>query len=248
MSSPKRFSKGVTNVPSNNTMGQLICPDPTLVVTYMEDFLTYDPNDWIITRSDVALPYNTAGGHVDSTELISDATDGILTVTLGAVDNNYAFFQAGDSSRATAGERFTTIVGKKLWFKARLKNEDADDNDFYAGLFIADTSPVASAPSDGIMFMNSDGAATMKGYIYSGSTTQGSNTSMGTTADDTYFTVGAHWDGVNAMYLYFNDNLVYTLDGFTPTTAELAPSFGIQNGSASAGVLSVDYICVVRER
>lgn len=52
MSSPQRFTKGVTNVSSDKTMGQLIVPDPISVQTFMEDFNKFVPGDWFITRID----------------------------------------------------------------------------------------------------------------------------------------------------------------------------------------------------
>jgi len=252
MPTPKRFSKGVTNVASDKTMGNLIVPDPTSVVTYMEDFFKFDPGEWITTRVATPTAYNTAGGHVEGYEQITDATDGVLAVVTTAGDDDYCFFQYGgadyDSSSDGPRETFTMIVGNKLWFKARLKCNDVDAADFYVGLFVTDTSPVASAPSDGLWFISDDGDAYLDAHLYSSSASQLSRTAIQSVSDDTYFTVGAYWDGVNTVQIFSNDIKRAEGTGITPTTTQLAVSFGIQNGSAAASTLSLDYLCVIRER
>lgn len=242
MSSPQRFSKGVTNVASDKTMGQLICPDPTLVVTHMDDFFKFDPGEWITTRSQSTY---TSESH----EKITDATDGILALTTTAGDDDYVFFQKGDSGAdGSVSEQFALVSGKKLWFRARMKCNDVDTADFYAGLFVTDTSPVASAPSDGLWFMSDDGDAYLDFHLYKSSASQLSSTAVATLLDDTFFSVGAHWDGVNKVQVFYNDGKVAEVTGITPTTTELAVSFGIQNGSAAASILSMDYITVIKER
>ena len=90
---PRRYTNGVTNVRSNNVMGQLIVPDPTSVVTYMEDFFKFDPGEWITTRSEAILTASDTG--TASYEQVSDATNGILTCVTNISDDDYVFFQYG---------------------------------------------------------------------------------------------------------------------------------------------------------
>jgi len=250
MASPVRYSKGVTNVSSGKTMGQLLCPDPTLVVTYFNDFFKFDPSEWITTRSE-STPAQTAT-HSNSYEQVTDATNGILACVTPALDDDYVFFQYGgaeyDATADAPRELFTMISGKKLWFKANLKCNDVDAADFYTGLFVTDTSPVASAPSDGLWFISDDGDAYLDFHLYKSSASQLSRTAMATLTDDTLFSVGAYWDGVDTVQVFYNDVLQAEGTGITPATSELTISFGIQNGSAAASTLSMDYICVIRER
>jgi len=248
MTSPIRYSKGVTNVASEKTMGQLLCLDPTLVTTFMDDFFKFDPGEWIATRNEAQLA-STNIGLAGSSEKIADGTDGVLACVTSILDDDYVFFQKGDSGAdGTVSEMWTMIAGKKLWFKAKLKCNDVDTADFYTGLVVTDTSPVASVPADGFWFISDDGDAYLDFHLYSSSASQLSRTAVATLTDDTFFTMGLYWDGIDTVHVFYNDRKVAAGSGITPTTTELALSFGIQNGSGAASTLSMDYLCVVRER
>ena len=45
MTSPVRYTKGITNADKNSTMGQLPIMDPTSIAVFMEDFLKFNPED-----------------------------------------------------------------------------------------------------------------------------------------------------------------------------------------------------------
>lgn len=243
---PRRYSNGVTNVASGTNFGMLGMPDPTKYLVLMKDFKRFDPGEWLITRSEPSWAQNDTVS--DSSEVIGDASNGVLTITTIAKDDAYAFFQYSGSSASTASETFTLESGKKLWFRFRLKNNDVDTADFYAGVFIADTSPVASAPSDGFWFISDDGDGYLDFHIYKSSASQLSRTALATLSDNTYFDAGMYWDGVDEVHVFYNDSVVAKGTGISPTTGELSLGFGIQNGSASASTHYVDYLCVVKER
>jgi hypothetical protein len=246
MSTPKRFAKGVTNVKSGTTMGNCIIPDPTSVAVWMEDFHKFDPGEWIVTRNETAPAY-TSIGLAGSSEKISDAQLGILAVVTAAADDDYSFFQKGDSGAdGSVSESWTLTAGQKLWFKARLKANDVDTCDLIVGLKAVDTTPLATH-TDGVWFQSDDGDAYLDFYSYSSSASVITDTNIGTIADDTFFTCGFYFDGNKHLYYYFNDEEVAQSTS-TNTTNEIAVTFGIQNGSAAASTLSMDYICVVQER
>ena len=71
---------------------------------------------------------------------------------------------------------------------------------------------------------------------------------VATIADDTYFTVGAYWDGVDTLEYFYNNSAVGKSESITQPTAAMAPTFGLQNGSAAAFILSMDFIAVIKER
>ena len=219
-------------------MGQLICPDPTQVITHMDDFLRFDPGDWFITR--------LATGATEGSETITDATNGILAVTPNNGDDDSIFMQwKGAQNVSTASELWTVEANKKLWFKARMKVEDTGDSDFHIGLQSADTTPLTS-PVDRLVFHSSDGDDYLDFSIYAGSASALSDIALATLVDDTWFTVGFYVSGGTMIY-YMNDQILGTTTVTFPTAA-MALTMGIRNGSASARTMSVDYTCVIKER
>ena len=92
MSSPKRFTNGVTNVASDKPMGQLLIPDPTSVHTFLEDFDVYTAADWTVTEVGVA------------TQALADGDGGQLLITNAAADDD-------SSSQQLTKEIFTLEAG-----------------------------------------------------------------------------------------------------------------------------------------
>lgn len=239
MSSPQRYSKGVTNVASDKTFGQCIIPEPASVVTFMEDFLKFDPGDWVITR--------VSTGATQGEDAITDATNGVLATYPNNGDDDSVFYQyKGDSGASTASEIFTLASGKKLWFRARLKISDTGDSDFIIGLQSADTTPTTS-PVDAILWKSDDGDDYLDFGVYAGSVATLTDAAVATIVDGTWFTVGFYWDGVDTLQYFHNDVKQGSSTADMPS-AEMTISFGVQNGSAAARTMSIDYIEVVRER
>ena len=85
MTTPNRFTKGVTNVGSSNTLGQLITVAPPEIHEWWDDFHRFDPGDWFITR--------IHEGATVGNETISDADGGILSFYPANADNDSTFFQ-----------------------------------------------------------------------------------------------------------------------------------------------------------
>lgn len=87
---------------------------------------------------------------------------------------------------------------KVLWHETQLNIGDADVGDVFVGLTIADTSPIAGAPTAGIWFIKATGAATANFLTTSASTST------------TVSNVATFEDGVNVRV------------GFTATTTHVA--------------------------
>ena len=233
-----RFTKGVTNVASDKTMGQLLVPDPTSVHVFMEDFNKFNPGDWVITR--------VHNGATAGSETISDADGGVLAFYPANADDDSTFIQyKATANVTTASEIFTLEAGKKLWFKARFKVSDTGDSDFTIGLQSADTTPLTS-PVDCITFQSDDGDDNLDFHVYNTSTSALSDTTITTLSDDTYLTVGFYYDGT--LRYFVNDAEVGSSSSLSVPTAAMTISFGVKNGSATARTMSVDYICVIKER
>ena len=246
MTSPQRSINGITNVKPSATMGQLIIPDPTSVHVFMEDFHKFNPGDWVTTRTETP---STAGTAVTAgAETITDATGGVLQVTLAGGDNDSAFFQwKGYDHVTTASEIFTLESGKKLWMRSRQKISNSGDSDFIVGLQSADTTPLTS-PVDNLIFKSDDDDDFLDFQVYKASVASLNDVAVATIADDTWFTSGAYWDGVDTLEYFYNNSAVGKSESITQPTAAMSPIFGLRNGSAAARILSIDFLCVIKER
>lgn len=226
------FPNGITNNTAQNCLGQMPQLDPTALHTYFDDFDTYVAGDWTVTETDAG-----------ATQTLADADGGVLLLTNTAADNDLVALQK-------KGESFTFTAGKETFFKARLKVSNATQSDFVIGLQITDTTPLAV--SDGVYFLKADDAATVDFKVVASSTATTAS-AIATLADDTYYTFAFYYDGVSYVNYYIGtDTLNPTYLGRSvvtnlPTT-ELTVSFALQNGSAAARTMSVDYIFVAKER
>lgn len=223
------FINGVTNVAETTVLGSYVAPDPTVAHTYFNDFDTYASADWTVTETQAG-----------ATQAIVDGDGGIIALTNSAADNDLNQIQL-------AKETFRLAANKKTWIKARFKVSDATQSDLLVGLYITDTSPVASKPSDGFFFQKLDGSTSLTFEVGINSTY--TSTTVGTMADDTYVEVGAYYDGSSKVDLYLNGNRVASSVSTNLCTDEdLAVSLAVQNGDGNARTLSADYILVSKER
>lgn len=230
MSTPKRYSAGVTNVASSDLMGQLIIPDLTSVYMYFNDFYRYSAPHWTITT--------TEDGAGSATEAIQDEKYGVLKLTNAAADNDLDFLQL-------AKESFAMESGKKAWFKARCKVSDKTESDFLIGLVDRDTTPLDA--SDGIWFQKDDDAATLDFRVAKADDTSIAS-AIATIVDDTYMVMGFYYNGKSTIEYWIDNEKKGTLAVDTMPTTELCPTFGIMNGEAVAKTMSIDYIMAITER
>lgn len=229
------LAQGITNVPEQTTMGGLVFPDPTRCHTWMDDFDGYVAAEWTITE--------TGSG----TRAVGNIDGGVLVITNGATDNNCNNLQWSGATNAATVETWKWEASKSMWFKARLKISDATESDLVIGLQITDTDPYDV--SDGLFFIKPDGSTTLTFRAEKNDTA--STVTTATLSNDTYFTCGFFWNAeIGALTVYYNDGAVGTLTSTSnfPDDEELTISFGIQNGTDAAAVLSLDYICVSKDR
>lgn len=232
------FIDGVTNAVDSTTLGSYTAPDPTINHTWFDDFDQYVAADWVISE--------TGSG----TRAVGNIDGGVLVITNAAADDDRNFLQWSGNTSATVVETWKWESGKAMWFKARLKISDATESDLVIGLQITDTAPLDA--TDGLFFIKADGSTTLNFRAEKNDTA--STVTTGTLANDTWFTVGFAYlpdlQGAPVMNVYFNDVRVGSLTTFTnfPDDEELTISFGIQNGTDAAKVLSLDYIFVSKSR
>lgn len=236
MSTPTRFTSGVSTTTKLNPLGDFGMPDPTKYHVYFNDFDTYVAGDWTVTETGTG------------TRALTDIDGGALLITNAAADNDRNEFQK-------VGESFLLTAGKRAFFKARFKVSDATQSDFLIGLAVTDTSLQGSVSgagvTDGIFFNKDDGDASLDVQCQKNATTgQTRAAAIATVADNTFLSVAWAYDGVDSVKYYVDDVHIGTLDGsstYLPDT-ELTVSFAMMNGEGVAKTMTLDYILAASER
>jgi hypothetical protein len=225
-----RFPYGVTNVGETNLFADMVQPDPTLFHTYWNDFDTYTAGDWTVTATGSTTQALTAGD------------GGLLLVTNSASDNDLVALQ-----KAPAAFSFT--AGKKSFFRCRFKVSNATQSDIVFGLQVVDATPLDV--TDGIYFLKADDATTVDFIVRKNATTGSTSASaVATMADDTYIELGWYYDGDATVSYEVNGSVLGSLSGSSAylPDANCTVSFALQNGSAAARNMTVDYVFVAKER
>jgi hypothetical protein len=179
---------------------------------------------------------------------------GVLDITSDAVDEGVALYQ----------NLGIQLSGKKFFMEARVKLEDADDNQVIIGLadLTATTNPedLWTTTPDFISFGNTvDGDATPVLKYDKDNGGPVTNTPTGTTFDFTdgvYHTIGLWYNGsssastTGALVAYF-DGVEATRAGTLaqiPDDLPLAPFFGFMLEDDATDVMSIDYFRYAIER
>lgn len=202
--------------------------DENAVATQFEDFFKYAAADWTVTAVGAGTRALIAG------------VGGLLAVTNAAADNDAAWLQVPT-------EEFKYVAGKRLQFTMRFKLSRVD-SDFMAGLYITDTDPIGGV-SDGIYFRKLAAEAGLS-LIVEKDAAESAAVVLTTIVADTWYIAEFYYDGADDKIKAFINRLPAGSVPLTnvPNDEEIALSFGHQNGSANAGVLTVDFIGVQQER
>ena len=224
------FENGVINRNAANLFGSMEQLDPTRYHTYWEDFDYFLAADWTIT------------GAGAGTQALADGDGGLLRLTTAGADNDAELLQK-------VGEGFTVeaVQNRKMYFRTRLQVDDATESDIGVGL--ADAPPVP-APTNGILFVKDDDDAELDILVRSGGATVASATNIATVVTSTFFTAEWYWDGIDRVYYGVDGTPLGFLDlsGLSLPVGELAPTFGVQAGQASALVGDFDYLMAAKQR
>lgn len=210
---------------------------PNRYFEYFDDFNAYIAANWILTE--------TAAG---STETIVTGNFGVLAftnVSAGAADE--ASIQWCGTAAAVVPQ-WTFDATKDFIMVVRFKVSDATNTGLIIGLAVADTTPVASLPANGI-FLNKVAASTsLLGNLRASAAS--STVTLGTMANDTYVTAAFNYSAATGYWQgYFNDVLIGSLTTSpTAPSVALAPTIGLLNATAIAHVLSIDYIHLAQQR
>lgn len=226
---PTNFPTGVTNVEEYAPLGNFLANDPTKMHVWFDDFDAYVAGNWTVTETQAG-----------ATQGIVDGDGGILALVNTATEDDLNQIQ-------WAKETFRLAANKKTWIKARFKVSNATQSDVLIGLYITDTDPVATKPTDGFYFQKLDESTSLT--FQCGINSTYTQTTVGTMADDTYVEVAAYYNGVDKIDLFWNGTRVASSVSTNLCTDEdLAVAIALQAGSANARTLSVDYLLVAKER
>src|SRR5262245_50251385 len=136
LSSITRFPGGVGNMSLDSGLADLREPFDGAYVTFFDDFTPYTAANYTVTGTGSAA--QVAGGQGGRITVISSA--------------------GGEEALQPAYLPFDLNASKgELFFQTRLMVDDATLAGFFAGLSVADTSPYASAPTDGIWIRKTAG-------------------------------------------------------------------------------------------
>ena len=186
--------------------------------------------DWLVTVTD-------GGG--DNAEVIvtSDAEPGgVVTITTNDADDDSMELQMN-------GEAFAVNARNDMWFSIRMKLSDADTCDWFVGLATTDTA-VLDGTTDSIGFTNTSNSADIR-YIQESATTTVSPL-VDTTydfADDTFRTLSFHTRKDKGTAFFVDGNLIEFTGTNLPDAGDaLTPTICLQNASAAASSMEVDFI------
>ncbi|HMA19270.1 MAG TPA: hypothetical protein VKO87_00635 [Gemmatimonadaceae bacterium] len=227
-----RWPNGVNDTADNAILANYRGLNPLRYQTYFDDFNFYIPTQWTVTETQAG------------------ATQGIQTATAGgwlALVNSAADDDLNQIQQPATTFAFTSA--KDLIIQTTLSLSDATQSDAIIGLYVLDTTPIASLPANGIFFLKTDGAATLDFHLRAAGTST-TLASVATLADATNVTLSAVYQALAQQWtIYVNGS--YAASTTTLTNAPSVPlSIGIavQNGEAVAKTLLSDYFFAAVQR
>jgi len=205
------------------------------VTMYKNDFLSWVPDEWTITEVNA------------STQTLLDERNGILQLTPAGAENDGTNMQLGGSGDGeTTGEAWAPSASTNMWFETRVRSSDADQNDFFVGLHVQDTTVVASIGSDAIGFQVADESAAIVGLSRASSVTS-SESNLATLADSTFVKLGFKVNGTTSVEYWVNDVLQGTVSTNIPT-ALMKLTIAHLSGEAAANTFDIDYVVMAQSR
>lgn len=222
-----RLGDGITNVNVSDIFASMIQPDPTKFHTYFDDFNVYRSGEYVETETGAA-----------GTVAALDGNGGLLLLTTDALDDDLEFVQS-------VQEPFAFATGSRAFFRAVFQVSEATQSDFFMGLQVRDTTPLAV--TDGVFFMSDDGDALLDFHSFNTTNVSATGVATVTAAED--LEVAFFWDGIDRIWYGVNGTVLGSITpaGSLPDT-DLTVSFGYQNGVAGAETMTVDYVYAAMER
>lgn len=196
---------------------------------YLEDFDYYSASNWIISDGAVAGA---------ATVSLASGDNGLLNVVTGATLNNGGFLQK-------TGPSYRFELGKELWLNCRIRVDSVLNSNLVFGLQEIDTTPLDT--SNGVFFFKPSNTGVVTLFVEKSNLN--TQTAVGTMADNTFFVFGFYYNGIDRIDSYFNNGFVASSPTTNlPDTTDLTISFGVQNSTAVARTMAVDFIQIEKAR
>lgn len=203
------------------------------VYKFIDDFTDTDmgaadaPAGWTVTLVE-------AGGG-ESTVALTNAVGGALLIT---TDANEA-----DSVNMHLDSEFAELTSDQdVYFGIRLKVNDADQVDLFAGLFVTDTE-IQGGVADGVYFESLDEAADIS-VVTEKSSTETQTDTVGTLVDDTYITLEWYFDGTSVEFFIDGASVAQHTTNI-PDDVTLTLAIEFEAGEAVAQTCTVDWVRVI---
>ena len=213
----------------------------------------------------------TVSGAGGGTVANTSGDGGLALFTTGATATNFESIQ-------TPAAGFTlpqgALYGKKEFFLTRLQLSDVVNSAFVAGLCLIDTTPF-TAITDGVWFYKASGGTVLQivSAIGGVSTTINIPTAAYSLVNATNIDLGWYIDRLGNLNVFVGAQLVgyvspsgtgavnsagvpliptvgraLQVQNLTFSTANLAPTLGIQTSAAAAKTMTVDFVTAMKER
>jgi hypothetical protein len=230
--STSRFENGVTNQKPGMPLADMGQLDPTLFLSYFNDFTAFNSADWTKTATGAA------------TAALESGYGGLLLITNSAGGTDLCSLQ-----QATASFGILSVPpALDTWFVAQFALSDAVNTQLAIGLQEINANPFAA--TDGLWFQKA-AATTNLDFHCMASSTDNPILDIAQLANTTMVSVGFYLAQTKQrIKLFVNGLQVPGIDKPLPTltSANLALVMAIKNADAVANTLTIDYIGAFTDR
>jgi len=226
-----QFPGGIGNQKDNSVMNSLPVPGPNVSLSVQdfsmgEDYASVYNATVIGAGAALTNPFSVSG--ILRGVTVGAATDGLkLAANLGSDDDAFQF-----------------VVGKEVWFGARVNSDDILDTIYLLG-FIPEAATVA--PADGVFFRKADASLDLE--IVSRNTGVEVATVIGQLAPSTDYELAFYYDGIDKVAAQFTGPDGVIGGGGTVLPGALLPAVGLQpsvvfsrGAVAAATTVDLDYV------
>jgi hypothetical protein len=244
-----RYPGGLVNGAVGSLFENFKHNNPSRYHQLFNDFDTFTAADWVVTATGAA------------TEAITAGDGGQLLLQNSAANNDLVSIQYAGGTGAVS-PTFLFEATKDMFFGCSVTLDDATNAAMLVGLAIADTTPITSIPVTG-MYISKPAATTFPQAILQ-------NASVGTlTAQAAVPMVSAVQIDLGLHYTASDGNCTFYMGtpgaggapAFGPQAAQfrlpspltlpvalVAPIFALQNGTAAARNMRIDWYCAAKSR